>query len=111
MSTRIITCNDKNIEVIRNKHPNGLHFVVGDTHGECRTLKDLMEKIEFDPHKDSVFFVGDYNAGGDPRALLDYISCFYQPDYLLPGFHLIRGNHERELFPAYPLDNLPDIYI
>lgn len=45
MSTRIITCNDENIEVIRNKHPNGLHFVVGDTHGECRTLKDLMEKI------------------------------------------------------------------
>lgn len=111
MSTRIITCNDENIEEIRNKHPNGLHFVVGDTHGECRTLKVLMEKIVFDPHKDSVFFVGDYNAGGDPYALLDYISCFYQPDYLLPGFHLIRGNHERELFPAYPLDNLPDIIV
>lgn len=29
----------------------------------------------------------------------------------MPGFHLIRGNHERELAPIYTLENLPDIFI
>ena len=111
MPTKLITCNDDNIDVLRDKYPDGLHFVVGDTHGECQTLKVLMEKIAFDPNKDYVYFVGDYNAGGNPYALLDFISRFYQADYSIPGFHLIRGNHERELWPIYPLNNMPDIIV
>ena len=111
MPTKLITCNDDNINELRNKYPDGLHFVVGDTHGECQTLKVLMEKIAFDPHKDHVYFVGDYNEGGNPYALMDYISRFYQANYSMPGFHLIRGNHERELLPIYPLNNIPDIIV
>ncbi len=111
MSDRVITCDDNNIKLIRDKHPEGLHFVAGDTHGELPTLMALMEKIEFDPHKDHVYFVGDYNGGGDPYSLLGYMSGYYQPDYERPGFHLIRGNHERELYPVYPLENLPDIIV
>lgn len=111
MPVKTILCDDENIDFIREKYPSGLHFVVGDTHGECRTLKALMKKIEFDPQKDHVYFVSDYNYGGNTRALLEYISCFYQPEYEQPGFHLIRGNHERELYPYYPLDNLPDIIV
>ena len=111
MSDRVITCDDNNIKLIRDKHPEGLHFVAGDTHGELPTLMALMEKIEFDPHKDHVYFVGDYSGGGDPYSLLGYMSGYFQPDYERPGFHLIRGNHERELYPVYPLENLPDIIV
>ena len=111
MSTRIIECEDDNISVLRQQHPDGLHFVVGDTHGEWETLQALMHKIAFEPEKDHIFFVGDYNAGGDPRLLLDYLSRYYQADCRLPGFHLIRGNHEWELYPDYPLENLPDLIV
>lgn len=108
---RILTTDDGNIASLRARYPEGLHFVVGDTHGEYTTLRLLMEKIAFDPEKDHVYFVGDYNAGGDPRTLLSYIARYYQPDCSVPGFHLIRGNHERELYPAYELKNLPDIIV
>ena len=100
-----------NIAELRKKHENGLCWVVGDTHGEARTLQHLMETIQFDPEKDRVYFLGDYNCGGDPHTLLKYLSLYFQPDYSLPGFHLIRGNHERELSPMYPLENMPDFMV
>lgn len=106
-----ITTTDDNIAVLRGKYPTGLHFVVGDTHGETETLKALMNNIQFDPDKDHVFFVGDYNAGGNPARLLQYLANYYQEDCGLPGFHLIRGNHERELGPLFPLENLPDVMV
>lgn len=111
MSVSGFEIEDDNICLIRDDYPEGLHFVVGDVHGEAKTLQNLMKKIAFDPEKDHVFFVGDYNAGGSPRALLDYISLYYQADFEKPGFHLIRGNHEWELNPFYPLANLPDILV
>jgi len=111
LSDRIIHKDDSNISELRKRYPNGLHFVVGDTHGQYSTLQLLMEKIEFDPQKDFVYFVGDYNFGGNPDILLRYISKYYQDDYSMPGFHLIRGNHERELCPLYALSNLPDILV
>ena len=102
---------DDNIGALRERYPAGLHFVVGDTHGEAKTLMDLMAKIRFDPAKDHVYFVGDYNAGGNVHTLLRYMSNYYQPDPEEPGFHMIRGNHERELSPVYTLENLPDLYV
>ena len=104
-------CDDDNIDELRERYPNGLSFVVGDVHGQCSTLIALMDKIKFDPSKDKVYFVGDYNSGGDVRAVLAYLSLYYEENYDLPGFHLIRGNHERELWPIYPLLNLPDIIV
>ncbi len=111
MSVKRVYCNDDNIQTIRVRYPDGLHFVVGDIHGEWLTLQLLMEKIRFSPDKDHVYFVGDYNAGGDPGKLLLYLAAYYQSDWRNPGFHLIRGNHERELWPIYPLENLPDLYV
>ena len=104
-------CDDNNIGTLREAFPDGLHFVIGDTHGEAETLRALLEKIRFDPAKDHAFFVGDYNAGGYPTMLLSYIARHYQADCSVPGFHLIRGNHERELCPEYALENLPDIIV
>ena len=106
-----IFAKDDNIREIRDRYPEGLHFVVGDVHGEGKTLKALMSKIEFDPKIDHIYFIGDYNFGGNPTSLLQYISQYYQADYNQPGFHLIRGNHERELMPEYYLANLPDIIV
>lgn len=111
MDDRILDISDDNIESLRERYPNGLHFVVGDTHGEFTTLRCLMDKIHFDSTTDHVYFLGDYNEGGDPYELLCYISQYYRENYSVPGFHLIRGNHERELFPCYSLENLPDILV
>lgn len=106
-----VTTEDSNIEALRARYPDGLTFVVGDTHGEYATLQALMDKIQFNPAADHVYFVGDYNGGGSPGLLLQYLSQYYQQDPENPGFHLIRGNHERELWPQYPLKNLPDIIV
>ncbi len=108
---KTILCDDNNINELRKQYPNGLHFVVGDTHGEFPTLKNLMDKIKFDPETDHVYFLGDYNGGGDPANLVQYLSTYYSEDSTCTGFHLIRGNHERELFPYFPLSNMPDIIV
>ena len=111
LTERTIMREDNNIKSLRMRFPDGMHFVVGDTHGEVCTLKKLMDKIEFNPNLDHVYFVGDYNGGGNVSVLLNYMSTYYQADYYTPGFHMIRGNHERELFPVFPLENLPDIIV
>ena len=111
MSTERIVTGAESTAALRARYPQGLHFVAGDTHGEVKTLKNLMQRISFDPDRDHVYFVGDYNGGGSVTALLKYLSRFYQADCAQPGFHLIRGNHERELCPSYLLENLPDIIV
>lgn len=111
MDSRILQIDDNNIKSIRDKYPHGLHFVVGDTHGEFSTLIKLLEKIDFMPQADHVYFLGDYNYGGCTESLLRYMSQYYQEDYTIPGFHLIRGNHEREIFPQFELNNLPDVLV
>lgn len=113
MDNPIFEIEDNNIDILREKYPDGLHFVVGDTHGQIEALMDLMQKIRFDSSKDYVYFVGDYNAGGNVRRLINYLSKYFVTDYNAPGFHLIRGNHERESFlcPVFPLKNLPDIFV
>ena len=108
---RVIDCPDDNITQLRARYPDGLHFVVGDTHGAGLTLQNLLRKICFDPAKDHVYFVGDYNGGGNVQALMKVLAEHYEADYSKPGFHLIRGNHERWCGPYYPLENLPDILV
>ena len=73
---RIIQIPDDNIQSIRNRYPGGLHFVVGDTHGESTTLRLLMDKIQFNPQIDHVYFLGDYNCGGNVYALLHDIAKY-----------------------------------
>ena len=108
---KTIQCDDHNIEELRRVYPDGLHFAVGDTHCQYPTLNALMDKIQFDAVKDRIYFLGDYNGGGNPTELLKYLSIYYQTDHTQPGFHMIRGNHERECSPFYTLQNLPDIIV
>lgn len=111
LNDRIIIHDDNNIDDLRTRYPDGLRFVVGDTHGQAATLGALMKKIKFDPEKDHIYFVGDYNGDGNVQSLLECMAPYYRADFSCPGFHMIRGNHERELFPLYPLSNLPDIIV
>ena len=111
MPARIINCEDSNIQFLRDKYPEGLHFVVGDTRGEWLTLQVLMDRICFDPEKDHVYFIGGNSTGVDPQILLQYLSACYQADCRIPGFHMIRGNREQELDQACLPDNLPDICV
>ena len=111
ITERTVVTDGDNIAQLRRRYPDGLHFVVGDTHGQAATLNALMETIRFDPEKDHVYFVGDYNEGGDVGELLEYMALYYQADYSRPGFHMIRGNHEWELCPVYELANLPDVLV
>lgn len=111
ITERIVVNDGGNIDELRKRYPDGLHFVVGDTHGQAPTLKALMDTIRFDPEKDHVYFVGDYNGDGDVKSLLEYMALYYQADYSRPGFHMIRGNHEWELWPVYELENLPDVLV
>ena len=100
MLTKLISCIDDNIDELRNMYSDGLHFVVGDTHGECQTLKVLIERIAFDPNKDYVYFVGDYNAGGNPYALLDYIPAFIRLIILYPAF-ILSGEIMKENYVRF----------
>lgn len=111
LTERTVVNDGDNIDWLRSRYPGGLHLVVGDTHGQAATLKALMDTVKFDPEKDHVYFVGDYNEGSDVRGLLEYMALYYQPDCSRPGFHMIRGNHERELWPTYELENLPDVIV
>ena len=54
LDERVISKSDNNIKDLRMQFPDGLHFVVGDVHGQVSTLKKLMGKIEFNPYLDHV---------------------------------------------------------
>ena len=56
---------DQRIVKMREQFREGLHFVVGDTHGCGKTLENLMKKIGFDEKKDHVYFLGDYYSGDE----------------------------------------------
>ncbi|RLB25456.1 MAG: serine/threonine protein phosphatase, partial [Deltaproteobacteria bacterium] len=46
---------------------NGKTYVIGDIHGCLDMLKRLIDKIQWDPSKDELIFVGDYiDRGPDP---------------------------------------------
>ncbi|MFQ8892990.1 MAG: metallophosphoesterase [Clostridium sp.] len=94
-----IICEDNNIEQLRAQHPDGLHFVVGDLHGSFATLNELLKKIKYDKEKDHIYFVGDYYStkDGDVDELINRLNEDFHADYSKPGFHLIKGNHDKEL--------------
>ncbi|MDY3828023.1 MAG: metallophosphoesterase, partial [Clostridium sp.] len=95
---------DNNIDNLRKKYPNGLHFVVGDLHGSVASLNSLLDKIKYQKGYDYIYFVGDYcgTSDGNVLQLLARLSEDFQSDYSKPGFHLIRGNHDGEIFEKLP---------
>lgn len=76
-------------------------YAIGDIHGECALLRDLLDRIGEDigrwgaGHAATVVFLGDYvDRGPDSRGVVDILTS--DP---LPGVALrfLRGNHEDAL--------------
>ena len=66
--------------------------MIGDIHGCLDILDRLMDKIDWQPDRDRLIFLGDYiDRGKDPRGVVDYIialtRCSMHVEYL-------KGNHE-----------------
>lgn len=65
----------------------GRDFVVGDVHGCFNILRQLMDRVRFDPALDRMFSVGDLvDRGPQSQDALNWLAE--------PWFHAIRGNHE-----------------
>lgn len=71
-------------------------FVIGDIHGCCQALKDLIEKI--DPQEEDILiFLGDYiDRGKDSKEVIDYLLHLRGCCKLV----FLMGNHESWMLDA-----------
>ncbi len=70
----------------------GRVYIIGDVHGCLDMLKRLMEKIDWQPDKDDLIFLGDYiDRGDDPKGVVDYIVSLKN---ISPRIRCLIGNHE-----------------
>ncbi len=73
-------------------------FIVGDIHGCSNMLKDLVDKIEWNPNSDSLIFIGDYiDRGDDAKGVVDYILELKERSSRV---QCLLGNHE-QIFQDY----------
>ncbi|MGD2127112.1 MAG: metallophosphoesterase family protein [Desulfobacteraceae bacterium] len=67
-------------------------FIIGDIHGCLEMLKRLMDKIDWDPDKDRLIFLGDYiDRGKDSRGVIDFIL---EISKIAHSVECLLGNHE-----------------
>lgn len=71
-------------------------YVIGDIHGEIEQLKTIIDKINYDPQKDKLIFLGDYiDRGADSYKVYRYIKELDNGDNIF-----LRGNHEEMMIDA-----------
>ncbi|HBQ44183.1 MAG TPA: symmetrical bis(5'-nucleosyl)-tetraphosphatase, partial [Thiomicrospira sp.] len=71
-------------------------YVIGDVHGCYSSLKELVKKIDFNPKKDTLWFVGDIiNRGPESLKCLKYVKK------LGKSAKMVLGNHELHLLASY----------
>jgi serine/threonine protein phosphatase 1 len=71
-------------------------FVVGDIHGRCAQLLNLLDMLPRDPEKDTLVFLGDLiDRGADAPGCVDHILklCRDNSQHVI----CLRGNHEQML--------------
>ena len=71
-------------------------FVVGDIHGRCAQLLNLLDMLPRDPQSDTLVFLGDLiDRGADAPGCVDHILklCRENPERVI----CLRGNHEQML--------------
>lgn len=71
-------------------------FVVGDIHGRCAQLLNLLDMLERDPDNDTLVFLGDLiDRGADAPGCVEHILKLRQenPERVI----CLRGNHEQML--------------
>ena len=70
-----------------------MRFFVGDVQGCLAELEALLEKANFDEHRDELFFVGDLvNRGPESAAVVRFVRDL--------DARSVLGNHERGLLRA-----------
>ncbi len=73
-------------------------FIIGDIHGCLGALQRLMDKIDWDPERDGLIFIGDYiDRGRDPKGVIDFLIRLSS---MSPHVQCLMGNHE-DLFLNY----------
>lgn len=71
-------------------------FVVGDIHGRCAQLLNLLDMLPRDPQSDTLVFLGDLiDRGADAPGCVDHILKLRRenPEQVI----CLRGNHEQML--------------
>lgn len=66
-------------------------YVIGDIHGQYNALRMLLDKIEYTPKKDTLYFTGDYiDAGPHSMDVLKYLSKLKKNG----NVYCLLGNHD-----------------
>ncbi len=71
-------------------------YVVGDIHGRCAQLLNLLDMLPRDPENDTLVFLGDLiDRGADAPGCVNHILklCRENPERVI----CLRGNHEQML--------------
>ena len=77
----------------------GRILAIGDVHGCNRRLRRLLDRIEVDPHADTLVFVGDYlDRGPDVRGTIDTLKELKKT---CSNVICLRGNHEAMFLDFY----------
>lgn len=73
---------------------NSKLIVIGDVHGMYDQLESLLDKVDYQQHRDQVVFLGDFISKG-PKSfeVLDFAMTH--------DVKCVRGNHEDELLYLY----------
>jgi serine/threonine protein phosphatase 1 len=83
-------------------------FIVGDIHGRCAQLLNLLDMLPRDPQTDTLVFLGDLvDRGADAPGCVDHIVKLSRenPERVI----CLRGNHEQMLLDF--LDGLSTIWL
>ena len=83
-------------------------FVVGDVHGRCAQLLNLLDMLPRDPQTDTLVLLGDLiDRGADAPGCVDHVMklCRENPERVI----CLRGNHEQMMMDF--LDGQPTIWL
>lgn len=83
-------------------------FVVGDIHGRCAQLLNLLDMLPRDPKTDTLVFLGDLiDRGADAPGCVEHVLklCRENPENVV----CLRGNHEQMLMDF--LDGSSNIWL
>ena len=67
------------------------HLVIGDIHGNLVALKQVLDKCNYDPSNDVLYFLGDYVDGWpNSKQVIDYLMKLSEKGLCI----FIKGNHD-----------------
>ncbi|WP_373499392.1 metallophosphoesterase family protein [Desulfococcus sp.] len=76
----------------------GSIYAIGDIHGCIERLTDLLAKIDADPARDQLVFLGDYIDRGP--SSYEVVAYLIELGRRMSGVVFLKGNHE-EMFARY----------